>query len=52
MDPVSQFAVVSGIEAVRDSGLDFDKEDRSRCATIIGSGIGGLLELETPATSG
>ena len=47
MDPVSQFAVVSGIEAVRDSGLDFDKEDRTRCATIIGSGIGGLLELET-----
>ena len=47
MDPVSQFAVVSGIEAVRDSGLDFDNEDRTRCATIIGSGIGGLLELET-----
>ena len=47
MDLVSQYAVVSGIEAVRDSGLDFDKEDRSRCATVIGSGIGGLQELET-----
>jgi 3-oxoacyl-[acyl-carrier-protein] synthase II len=47
MDLVSQYAVVSGIEAVRDSGLDFDTEDRSRCATIIGSGIGGLQELET-----
>ncbi|MBS3820340.1 MAG: beta-ketoacyl-ACP synthase II [Planctomycetes bacterium] len=47
MDPVSQYAVVSAIEAVRQSGLDFEKEDRSRCGVIVGSGIGGLLELET-----
>jgi 3-oxoacyl-[acyl-carrier-protein] synthase II len=47
MDPVSQYAAVSAIEAVRQSGLDFDAEDRSRCGVIVGSGIGGLLELET-----
>ncbi|MCL2306048.1 MAG: beta-ketoacyl-ACP synthase II, partial [Planctomycetaceae bacterium] len=28
------------------SGLDFTKEDRSRCASIIGSGVGGLAEIE------
>jgi len=46
MDLFAQFAVHSGIEAVKDAALDFDKEDRSRCAVIVGSGIGGLLEIE------
>ncbi len=46
MDPVSQYATVAAYEAVRQSGLDFDAEDRSRCGVIVGSGIGGLLELE------
>ncbi|MFP4354700.1 MAG: beta-ketoacyl-ACP synthase II [Phycisphaerae bacterium] len=47
MDRFAQFAVQSAIEAVADSQLDFEKEDRSRCGVIIGSGIGGLQELET-----
>jgi 3-oxoacyl-[acyl-carrier-protein] synthase II len=47
MDRFAQFAVQSSIEAVADSGLDFDSEDRSRCGVMIGSGIGGLQELET-----
>jgi len=46
MDRFAKFAVASSAEAVRDSGLDFDNEDRSRCAVIIGTGIGGLQELE------
>lgn len=46
MDRYSQFAVMSGAEAVRDSGIDFDQEDRTRCGVIVGSGIGGLLTLE------
>jgi len=46
MDRFAQFAVASSIEAVSDSGLDFEKEDRTRCAVIIGTGIGGLQELE------
>jgi 3-oxoacyl-[acyl-carrier-protein] synthase II len=37
---------VAGIQAVQDSGLDFDKEDRFRCGVIFGSGIGGLNEFE------
>ncbi len=46
MDRFSQFAVASAVEAVRDSGLDFDNEDPDRAGVIVGSGIGGLQELE------
>ena len=46
MDRFSQLGVASAIEAVADSGLDFDAEDKTRCGAIIGSGIGGLQELE------
>jgi 3-oxoacyl-[acyl-carrier-protein] synthase II len=47
LDRFAQFAVESAIEAVNDSGLNFENEDRRRCAVIVGSGIGGLQELET-----
>ncbi|MFO0904813.1 MAG: beta-ketoacyl-ACP synthase II [Pirellulales bacterium] len=46
VDRFTQFAVVAAIDAVRDSGLDFDQEDRLRCGAIMGSGIGGLWEIE------
>lgn len=46
MDRFAQFAVGAAIEAVDDSGLDFSVEDVERCAAIVGSGIGGLQELE------
>jgi 3-oxoacyl-[acyl-carrier-protein] synthase II len=46
MDRYAQFAITSAVEAVRDSGLDFETEDRTRCGVIVGSGIGGLLTLE------
>jgi len=46
MDRFAQLAVAAAIEAVGDSGIDFDKEDLERCAVIVGSGIGGLQELE------
>lgn len=46
MDRFSQFAVGAALEAVDDSGLDFETEDLDRCGVIIGSGIGGLQELE------
>ncbi|MFN5852746.1 MAG: beta-ketoacyl-ACP synthase II, partial [Pirellulaceae bacterium] len=32
--------------AIRDSGIAFDREDPYRCGVIIGSGIGGLNEIE------
>ena len=46
MDRFCQFAVTASIEAVRDSGLDFARENVERCGVIFGSGIGGLQELE------
>jgi 3-oxoacyl-[acyl-carrier-protein] synthase II len=46
LDRFSQYALVAAIDAVRDAGLDFAKEDPFRCGVMIGSGIGGLEELE------
>src|SRR6266446_658185 len=50
LDRFAQFGVVAAIDAVKDSGLDFDKEDRFRCGCMIGSGIGGLSEYEEQHT--
>ncbi|MHC4712259.1 MAG: beta-ketoacyl-ACP synthase II [Planctomycetota bacterium] len=46
LDRFSQLAMVAGIEAVKDSGLDFAREDPRRAGVIVGSGIGGLQEIE------
>jgi 3-oxoacyl-[acyl-carrier-protein] synthase II len=46
VDRFTQFAMVAGIDAVADSGIDFSKEDPYMCGAIIGSGIGGLNEIE------
>ena len=46
MDRFTQFAMVAGTRAVEDSGIDFDKEDPFRCGAILGSGIGGIREIE------
>lgn len=41
-DRFIQFAAVAGLEAIRDSGLELEREDRDRIGVYIGSGIGGL----------
>jgi 3-oxoacyl-[acyl-carrier-protein] synthase II len=46
VDRFGQFAMVAAAEAVEDSGLDFSGEDPFRCGVLIGSGIGGLHEIE------
>jgi 3-oxoacyl-[acyl-carrier-protein] synthase II len=46
VDRFTQFALVAGIDAVNDSGIDFSKDDPYMCGAIIGSGIGGLNEIE------
>jgi 3-oxoacyl-[acyl-carrier-protein] synthase II len=50
VDRFTQFAMVAGLAAVEDSGIDFTKEDASRCGVILGSGIGGLHEIEEQVT--
>lgn len=47
LDRFTQFAMVAGRKALVDSGLDFSMEDPYRCGVILGSGIGGLGEIET-----
>lgn len=46
LDRFSQFAMVAAQDAVADSGLDFTKEQPYRCGVVVGSGIGGLNEIE------
>ncbi|MFA5356861.1 MAG: beta-ketoacyl-ACP synthase II [Candidatus Omnitrophota bacterium] len=41
-----QYALASSAEALRDSGLDLEKEDKRRIGVLIGSGIGGLYTIE------
>ena len=46
LDRFTQFAVHAGGQAIQDSGLDFDKVDRSKCGVILGSGIGVWARLK------
>ncbi|HUV38223.1 MAG TPA: beta-ketoacyl-ACP synthase II [Planctomycetota bacterium] len=46
LDRFSQFALVAAAGAVDMSDIDFARENPERCGVIIGSGIGGLLEIE------
>ena len=46
IDRFAQFAVCAAEDAIASSGIDFSQEDRFRCAAIIGSGVGGLSEVE------
>jgi len=50
MDRFTQFAVAAAEEAIQDSGLELDKEDRDRIGVIVGSGIGGMLTFEDEHT--
>jgi len=41
-DRYSQFGIYAAWSALKDSGLDLDKENRDEIGVILGSGIGGL----------
>jgi 3-oxoacyl-[acyl-carrier-protein] synthase II len=45
-DRFIQFALAAADMAVKDSGIDFDKEDLERIGVIVGSGMGGLATIE------
>ena len=45
MDRFTQFAIAASRMALSDSGLDLEKEDRSRIGAFVGSGIGGMDTL-------
>ena len=46
LDRFTQYAVAASVDAVDMAGIEFDNEDRDRCASIVGSGVGGLGEVE------
>jgi len=46
MARVSQFASCAAIEAVKDAGLDLEKEDRARIGCVIGSAAGDYTNIE------
>ena len=46
MDVFVQYGLVAAIQAVRDAGLDMEKEDAERVGAAIGSGIGGPTNIE------
>jgi 3-oxoacyl-[acyl-carrier-protein] synthase II len=52
MDRFTQFALVAAAEALNDSGLDLDNEDRSRIGVDVSSGIGGLGTIEVEHSKG
>ena len=45
-DADTHFGVAAAVEAINDSGLDFEKVDCERVGVIFGEGIGGLGSLE------
>jgi 3-oxoacyl-[acyl-carrier-protein] synthase II len=48
-DRFCQFAVVAAKQAVAAAGLTIDESNQKRVGTAIGSGVGGLLMMETQA---
>lgn len=49
MDRFSQFAIAASAQAIQDSGIDLEKLERERFGVIVGSGIGGLENIEKEA---
>ncbi len=46
MDRFVQFAIKAAHEAITDSGISLDNEDKDKIGVIIGAGIGGLRVIE------
>jgi len=46
LDPFVHLGIAAGVDAIVDSGLDFEGELGDRSGIIIGSGIGGLHSIE------
>lgn len=50
MDRYTQLAMITAMQAVKDSGMDLDKEDNNRIGVIFGVGIGGIKTFEDEVT--
>ncbi len=47
MDLYAQYAIAVAAEAIKDSGMDLDTEDKNEIGVILGVGIGGINTFET-----
>ncbi|MBQ6064932.1 MAG: beta-ketoacyl-ACP synthase II [Prevotella sp.] len=50
LDRYTQLAMISAIQAVADSGMDLEKEDKNRIGVVYGVGIGGIRSFEDEVT--
>jgi 3-oxoacyl-[acyl-carrier-protein] synthase II len=50
LDRFAQFALVASDEAIKDSGIDLEKENLERFGVMLGSGIGGFETIENECT--
>ncbi|NBR27844.1 MAG: beta-ketoacyl-[acyl-carrier-protein] synthase II [Betaproteobacteria bacterium] len=50
-DTFIHYGLAAGIDALKDSGIDLEKEAREQIGVCIGSGIGGLPLIETTHAS-
>ena len=46
LDRHTQLAMISAMQAVKDSGMDLETEDKNRIGVIFGVGIGGIKTFE------
>ncbi|MBL8746666.1 MAG: beta-ketoacyl-ACP synthase II [Phycisphaerae bacterium] len=46
LDRFAILGISAAIEAVKQSGIDFAKENPERCGVVIGSGVGGIQTIE------
>lgn len=46
MDPFTHYALITSAEAIRDSGLELEKIDKTRVGVIWGSGNGGFYTFQ------
>ena len=46
MDRYAQLAIIAAMQAVQDSGMNLDEEDKNRIGVIYGVGIGGIKTFE------
>ena len=47
MDGFIQYGLVTGVQAMNDAGIEVTDENRHRMGVAVGSGIGGIVTIET-----
>ncbi|MBR5440556.1 MAG: beta-ketoacyl-ACP synthase II [Prevotella sp.] len=50
LDRYTQIAMISAMQAVKDSGMDLEKVDKNRIGVVYGVGIGGIKTFEDEVT--